>query len=90
MVGEQLVAAEETAAKKKHRKRPNKNKEKAASQPAPRIRHQEDVVPTRKDGLTRVHEACKLILGPELLHLASGPMLSLHEGILHLEELLLK
>ncbi|KAM0916311.1 hypothetical protein ACQ4PT_010372 [Festuca glaucescens] len=89
-VDEQLAAAEDTAAKKKHRKRPNKNEDKAASQPAPRIHHQDDIVPARKDGLTRMHEAGKPILSPELIRLVSGPMLSLHEGILHLEELLLK
>jgi hypothetical protein len=37
-----------------------------------------------------MHEAGKPILGSEVQQLASGAMLSLHEGILHLEELLPK
>ncbi|KAM0871059.1 hypothetical protein ACQ4PT_039627 [Festuca glaucescens] len=88
-VNEQFEASGDVAAKK-HRKRPSKNKEKAASQPPPRIRHQDSVVPPRKDGLTRMHEAGKPILGSELRHLAFGAMLRLQDSILHLESLLLK
>ena len=77
------------AKRKRVRKRPNRNKDKAASQPAP-IRYRDDVVPPREDGLTRVHEAGQPILPPELRRLASGAMMSLHEGVLTLEGLLLK
>ncbi|KAK1643245.1 hypothetical protein QYE76_061050 [Lolium multiflorum] len=48
------------------------------------------MVPPSKDGLTRMHEAGKPILGPELLHLASGAMLPLQDSILVLESILLK
>jgi hypothetical protein len=81
---------EDPATKKKPRKIPNKNKDKATSQPTPRIPHQDDVAPARKDGLTRVHEGGKPILTLELLRLASGAMMSLHDGIQTLEEILLK
>lgn len=75
--------------RKRVRKRPNRNKDKAASQPA-WICYRDDVVPPCQDGLTRVHEAGQPILPPELRHLASGAMMSLHEGIRTLEGLLLK
>uniref|UniRef100_A0ACD5WX72 Uncharacterized protein n=1 Tax=Avena sativa TaxID=4498 RepID=A0ACD5WX72_AVESA len=77
------------AKRKRVRKRPNRNKDKATSQPAP-IRYRDDVVPPREDGLTRVHEAGQPILPPELRRLASGAMMSLHERVLTLEGLLLK
>jgi hypothetical protein len=48
------------------------------------------MVPPSKDGLTRMHEAGKPILGPELQHLASGDMLPLQDSILVLESILLK
>ncbi|KAK1574567.1 hypothetical protein QYE76_048135 [Lolium multiflorum] len=48
------------------------------------------MVPPNKDGLTRMHEAGKPILGPELQHLASGAMLPLQDSILVLESILLK
>ena len=50
----------------------------------------EYIVSPRADGLTRVHEAGKPILPPELLCLAEGPMHSLHQAILTLEGILLK
>jgi hypothetical protein len=63
---------------------------KAASQPPPKIRHQDSSVPPREDGLTRMHEAGKAIMGSELRHLASGAMLRLQDNIIHLEKFLLK
>ncbi|KAK1644318.1 hypothetical protein QYE76_062123 [Lolium multiflorum] len=66
-------------APKKPRKRPSKNKEKSASQPPPTIRHRDSMVPPSKDGLTRMHEAGKPILGPELQH-TSGDMLPLRDN----------
>ena len=74
--------------RKRVRKRLNKNKNKAASQP-PLIRHRDDVVPPRRDGLTRFHRAGQPILPPDLRRLASGDMLALHDGIQTLEGLLL-
>ena len=74
--------------KKKHKKRSRPNA--SASQPPKIIRGREDTVPPRADGLTRVHVAGKPLLPPELLCLAKGPMLSLHEAILMMEGLLLK
>ena len=74
--------------KKKHRKR--KGSSTAASQSAPKIQGLEDRIPTRADGLTRVHEAGKPILSGDLLRLAEGPMIALQENILYLEEILLK
>ncbi|KAK1652691.1 hypothetical protein QYE76_070496 [Lolium multiflorum] len=88
-VNEQFEASGPVAPKKP-RKRPSKNKEKSASQPPPTIRHRDSMVPPSKDGLTRMHEAGKPILGPELLHLASGAMLPLQDSILVLESILLK
>ena len=79
-------------------KKKNKNKKRkrgpgaSASQPAPKtIRGHEDTVsPRAVVGLTRVHEAGKAILPPELLCLARGSMHALHESILVLERLLLQ
>ncbi|KAK1678241.1 hypothetical protein QYE76_039089 [Lolium multiflorum] len=88
-VNEQFEASG-AVAPKKPRKRPSKNKEKSASQPPPTIRHRDSMVPPSKDGLTRMHEAGKPILGPELQHLASGDMLPLQDSILVLESILLK
>ncbi|KAK1621331.1 hypothetical protein QYE76_026848 [Lolium multiflorum] len=88
-VNEQFEASG-AVAPKKPRKRPSKNKEKSASQPPPTIRHRDSMVPPSKDGLTRMHEAGKPILGPELQHLASGDMLPLQDSILVLENILLK
>ncbi|KAK1607141.1 hypothetical protein QYE76_030814 [Lolium multiflorum] len=88
-VNEQFEASG-AVAPKKPRKRPSKNKEKSASQPPPTIRHRDSMVPPNKDGLTRMHEAGKPILGPELQHLASGDMLPLQDSILVLESILLK
>src|SRR4051812_42371321 len=88
MAGEGIASPVEDTANEK-RKRPNRNKDKAASQPPP-IRFWDDVVPPRQDGLTRVHKAGQPILPSELRHLASGAMMSLHEGIPTLEGLLLK
>ncbi|KAK1693309.1 hypothetical protein QYE76_010006 [Lolium multiflorum] len=88
-VNEQFEASG-AVAPKKPRKRPSKNKEKSASQPPPTIRHRDSMVPPSKDGLTRMHEAGKPILGPELQHLASGAMLPLQDSILVLESILLK
>ena len=63
----------------------------STSQPAPKvIRGNEDMTSPRADSLTRVHVAGKPLLPPELLGLAKGPMLSLHEAILMMEGLLLK
>jgi len=63
----------------------------STSQPAPKvIRGHEDMTSPRADSLTRVHVAGKPLLPPELLCLAKGPMLSLHEAILMMEGLLLK
>jgi hypothetical protein len=74
---------------KKHGKRSRPGA--SASQPAPKtIRVHEDMVPPRADGLTRLHEAGKPILPPELLRLAKGPMYTLHESILMLEAILLR
>ncbi|KAK1561493.1 hypothetical protein QYE76_017682 [Lolium multiflorum] len=88
-VNEQFEASG-AVAPKKPRKRPSKNKEKSASQPPPTIRHRDSMVPPSKDGLTRMHEAGKPILGPELQHIASGDMLPLQDSILVLESILLK
>jgi hypothetical protein len=84
--GEGIASPVEDPAAEK-RKRPNKNK--AASQPPP-IRHRDDVVPPRRDGLTRFHTAGQPILPPDLRRLASGDMLALHDGIQTLEGLLLQ
>jgi hypothetical protein len=83
-VNEQFEASG-AVAPKKPRKRPSKNKDKSASQPPPTIRYRDSIVPPSKDGLTRMHEAGKPIMGPELRHLASGPMLRLQDSVLHLE-----
>jgi len=75
--------------KKKHMKRIRPGA--SVSQPAPKtIRGHEDMVSPHADGLTRVHEAGKPKLPPELLRLAQGPMHSLHGIILTLEGILLK
>ena len=75
--------------KKRVRKRPNKNKDKAASQPPP-IRHRDDVVPPRQDGMTRCHVAGQPILTPDLRRLAGGDMMALQDAVMVLEGLLLK
>ncbi|KAK1652344.1 hypothetical protein QYE76_070149 [Lolium multiflorum] len=59
------------------------------SQPPPTIRHRDSMVPPSKDGLTRMHEAGKPILGPELQH-SLGDMLPLQDSIQVLENILLK
>ena len=48
------------------------------------------MVPPTPDGLRRCHEAGKLILPPDMEHLASGPMLPLQHTIHYLEGVLLK
>jgi hypothetical protein len=79
-------AADQTASKKKHRKRPDKKKAKATG-------HQilaDDVPRPSKDGLTRLHEAGKLIFSPDEIHNATGPMVTLQNIIRMLEGMLLK
>ena len=91
--GEQLAspAVEDPAGKIKRPRKRNNNKAKAASQPAQaRIRFNDKLVPPRMDGLTRMHEAGRPILAPELQNIADGEMLSLQHGIKLLEGLLLK
>jgi hypothetical protein len=73
--------------KKKHRKRSKPGA--SASQPAPRTVRDEQMVPPRRDGLTRMHEAGKPILPPKLLRIAQGSMKALHDAILMLEGILL-
>ena len=95
--GEQLAspAVEEPLVGKTAAKRPRKrSKTKAASQPAAsqpaQLRFNDMLVPPRTDGLTRMHEAGRPILDPELQNIADGEMLSLQNSIQFLEELLLK
>jgi hypothetical protein len=85
-VGEQIKSpVEGPATKKKQRKRSKQTNK----QPPKRIRAQDDVVPGRKDGLLRVHVAGQPILSKELQNLARGSMMSLHDSIKILEQLLL-
>ena len=85
-----VAPPEQDDKKKKARKRKPKTAPGASmSQPAQKIWH-DSVIPPRPDGLTRVHEAGKPILPPDLLRLASGSMHSLHSHILYVEQTLLK
>ena len=94
--GEQLASApamEEPLIRplpKKPRKRTRGNAGKAASQPAPQLRFNDRLVPPMTDGYTRMHEAGKPILPPELERIAEGQMMHLQDSIQFAEELLLK
>ena len=74
-------------AKKKQRKR---TKPQTKKQPPKRIRAQDDVIPQTKDGMVRVHVAGQPILSKDLCNLAAGAMLSLHDRIKCLEQVLLR
>ena len=89
---EQMAMADTVVKKKHYRKRGNNNNKKGASQPLPkRIRGQDAVVvPSTQFGLPRVHVAGDPILTPDMIHIAVGAMLTLHEGVKTLEALLLK
>ena len=69
-----------------------KKKQRKRSKPAPKmtISGYEDMVSPRDDGMSRVHEAGRLILPQELLRLGEGCMFSLQDAILKLERKLLK
>jgi hypothetical protein len=74
---------------KKPRNRGNK-KGASSSQPIPKRIRADDMVPRTPDGLTRCHEAGKVILPKDMEHLGSGPMIALQENIQFLESILLK